>query len=197
MGSGYKAFTAGAVLTASDVNNYLMEQSVMSFATTTARDTALSEPEEGMVAVITGSDLVTIYTGSAWVEYGRYGAWESFTPTWTNLTVGNGTVVANYVLIGSMVTYTGKITIGSTTSISGFVNVSLPVTAEDSFLTGSARFSDDGTRNYVGAVSISSGGNVLGFTHSESGGFGSWNATNPFTIAAGDLVSWNITYQAA
>jgi hypothetical protein len=197
MGSGFKTFTAGAVLTASDVNNYLMEQSIMSFATTTARDTALTAPEEGMIAVITGSDLVTIYTGSAWVEYGRYGAWESFTPTWTNLTVGNGTVVTKYVRIGSMVTYTGKITIGSTTSISGFVNVSLPVTAQDSFLTGSARYSDDGTRNYVGAVSIAATGIALGFTHSESGGFGSWNATNPFTIAADDIVSWNITYQAA
>jgi hypothetical protein len=150
-----------------------------------------------MVAVITGSDLVTIYTGSAWVEYGRYGAWESFTPTWSNLTVGNGTVVAKYVRIGSMVTYTGKITIGSTTSVSGFVNITLPFTAEDSFMNGSARFSDDATRNYVGAVSITATGSSLGFTHSESGGFGSWNATNPFTIAAGDLVSWNITYQAA
>ena len=195
MGSGFKNFTA-TVLTASDVNNFLMEQSVMSFVSNGARDAAITAPEEGMVAVLTADDLTTIYSGTSWVEYGRYGAWQSFTPTWTNLTVGNGTVVTNYVRIGSMVTYTGKITIGSTTSISGFVNVSLPVTAEDSFLTGSARFSDDGTRNYVGAVSISSGRTNLGFTHSESGGFGSWNATNPFTIAAGDVVSWNITYQA-
>jgi hypothetical protein len=197
MGSGFKSFTAGAVLTASDMNNYLMEQSVMSFATTDARNTALSSPEEGMVAVITGSDLVTIYTGSTWVEYGRYGAWLSYTPTWTNLTVGNGTVVANYVRVGSMVTYAGKITVGSTTSISGFVLVSLPITAQDSFMDGSARYSDDGTRSYVGSVSISASGTTLGFTHSESGGFGSWNATNPFTIAANDLISWNITYQAA
>jgi hypothetical protein len=96
-----------------------------------------------------------------------------------------------------MVTYTGKITIGSTTSISGFVSVSLPVTAQDGFMNGSARLNDDGTRAYVGAVNISSGGTSLGFTHSESGGFGAWNATNPFTIAAADLVSWNLTYEAA
>ena len=140
---------------------------------------------------------MTIRTGSAWVEYGRYGAWESYTPTWGNLTVGNGTVVTKYVRIGSMVTYTGKITIGSTTSISGFVTVTLPITAQDSFMNGSARYNDTGSRNYVGAVSISATGLALGFTHSESGGFGSWNATNPFTIAADDLVSWNITYQAA
>jgi hypothetical protein len=149
-----------------------------------------------MVAAITDTNLLTIYTGSAWVEYGRYGAWQSYTPTWTNLTVGNGTVVTKYVRIGSMVTYTGKITIGSTTSIGGFVSVALPVTAQDSFLNGSARYVDDGTRNYVGAVSISAGGTALAFTHSESGGFGSWNATNPFTIATDDVISWNITYEA-
>jgi hypothetical protein len=196
MGSGFKTFTA-TVLTASDVNNYLMEQTVMSFASTGARDVQITAPEEGMVAVLTGDDLVTIRSGSAWVEYGRYGAWQSYTPTWTNLIPSNGTVVTKYVRVGSMVTYTGKITIGSTTTIGGFVSVTLPVTAQDSFLTGSARYSDDGTRNYVGAVSISAGGTSLAFTHSESGGFGSWNATNPFTIATGDVISWNITYEAS
>jgi hypothetical protein len=196
MGSGFKNFTA-TVLTASDVNNFLMEQSVMSFVSNGARDAAITAPEEGMVAVLTADDLMTIRTGSAWVEYGRYGAWQSYTPTWTNLTVGNGTVVTKYVRIGSMVTYTGKITFGSTTSISGFVNVSLPVTAQDSLLTGSARFVDDGIRNYVGVVNVTAAATSLAFTHSEGGGFGSWNATNPFTAASSDSVSWNITYQAA
>jgi hypothetical protein len=196
MGSGFKTFTA-TVLTAADVNDFLMEQTVMSFASTGARDVQITAPEEGMVAVLTGDDLVTIRSGSAWVEYGRYGAWQSYTPTWTNLTVGNGTVVTKYVRVGSMVTYTGKITIGSTTSIGGFVSVALPVNAQDAFMNGSARYNDDGTRNYVGAVSVSSVGTSLGFTHSESGGFGSWNATNPFTIATGDVISWNITYEAA
>lgn len=51
MGSGFKTFTS-TVLTASDVNNYLMEQSVMSFASTGARDTQISSPEQGMVAYI-------------------------------------------------------------------------------------------------------------------------------------------------
>ena len=56
MGSGFKTFTAGAVLTASDVNNYLMEQSIMYFATTAARDLAITSPEDGMVAYIGSND---------------------------------------------------------------------------------------------------------------------------------------------
>jgi hypothetical protein len=193
----YTTIVAGTYATAAWANANVRDQTIAQFASTADRDSAIDTPVEGMVAAITDTNLLTIYTGSAWVEYGRYGAWQSYTPTWTNLTVGNGTVVTKYVRIGSMVTYIGKITIGSTTSIGGFVSVALPVTAQDSFLTGSARLNDDGTRSYVGAVSIASGGNSIAFTHSESGGFGSWNATNPFTIAAADVISWNITYEAA
>lgn len=56
MGSGFKNFTAASVLTASDVNNYLMEQSVMSFASTGARDTQITAPEQGMVAYVRSGD---------------------------------------------------------------------------------------------------------------------------------------------
>jgi hypothetical protein len=70
MGSGYKNFTAGAVLTASDVNNHLMEQSVMYFATSAARDAALSGSLEDGMTVYQGTNDVNegiwTYHGSAW-----------------------------------------------------------------------------------------------------------------------------------
>ena len=69
MGSGFKPFTAASVLTSSDVNNYLMEQSVMFFATTAARDTAITAPEDGMVAYIGSNDSsegLYTYNGTAW-----------------------------------------------------------------------------------------------------------------------------------
>jgi hypothetical protein len=69
MGSGFKTFTAGAVLTASDVNNYLMEQGVMYFATTAARDLAITSPEDGMVAYVGSNDAnegIYTYNGTAW-----------------------------------------------------------------------------------------------------------------------------------
>ena len=69
MGSGFKTFTAGAVLTASDVNNYLMEQSIMYFATTAARDAAILSPEDGMVVFVGSNDVdegLYVYHGSAW-----------------------------------------------------------------------------------------------------------------------------------
>lgn len=69
MGSGFKNFTAASVLTASDVNNFLMEQSVMSFASTGARDVAVTAPEDGMVAYIRSNDSsegLYTYNGTSW-----------------------------------------------------------------------------------------------------------------------------------
>lgn len=55
-------------------------------------------------------------------------AWTAWTPTWTNLSVGNGTVTAKYRQIGKLVFCRITIVFGSTTSISGGVSFSLPVT---------------------------------------------------------------------
>ena len=69
MGSGFTTFTAGNVLTASEVNNYLMEQSIMVFATTGARDSAITAPEAGMTAYINSGDSsegLYSYTGTTW-----------------------------------------------------------------------------------------------------------------------------------
>ena len=68
-GAGYKLFNTGDVLTAAQVNTYLQEQVVMRFATTTARDTALSSVlAEGMICYIDADNNLYKYTGSAWVN---------------------------------------------------------------------------------------------------------------------------------
>lgn len=69
MGSGFKTFSAATKLTASDVNNYLMEQSIMYFSSTSARDSAITAPEDGMVAYIGSNDAsegLYTYNGTAW-----------------------------------------------------------------------------------------------------------------------------------
>ena len=47
-GAGYKLFNTGDVLLASEVNTYLMQQTVMVFANASARTTALpAQPSTG------------------------------------------------------------------------------------------------------------------------------------------------------
>jgi hypothetical protein len=71
-GLGAKLFTDGSVLNAAQVNGYLMDQSIMRFATTAARDAAfggVGEPTlaEGMCAYIDDLNVLQIYSGSNWV----------------------------------------------------------------------------------------------------------------------------------
>jgi hypothetical protein len=70
MGSGYKTFTAGAVLTASDVQNYLQDQSVMVFGGTAARSSAIGTAnfEEGMLTYLTDVDKLQVYTGATFAD---------------------------------------------------------------------------------------------------------------------------------
>lgn len=66
MGLGRKVWVANDILAAADVNGYLMDQSVMYFSSSTARDNAIGTPVAGMVASIAGTAL-EMYSGSAWV----------------------------------------------------------------------------------------------------------------------------------
>ena len=72
-GAGYKSFSAGSVLTAVEVNTYLMQQSVMVFGGTAARGSALPSPSEGMVTYLNDLNQVQYYNGSAWVAVGAGG----------------------------------------------------------------------------------------------------------------------------
>jgi len=64
----YKVFSNGDALTGSELNTYLMNQSVMVFATTTARDAALPSPLEGMIVWLQDTDKYMYYNGSAWTN---------------------------------------------------------------------------------------------------------------------------------
>ena len=67
--SGYKLFATGDVLTAAQVNDYLMLQTVMVFANSAARTSALSAVlAEGMVSYLQDTNVVEVYTGAAWVS---------------------------------------------------------------------------------------------------------------------------------
>jgi hypothetical protein len=74
-GAGAKLFVSGDVLTAAQVNTYLMDQSVMRFADEAARTAAFGgagEPvlAEGMVSYLMDINTVQVYNGSAWANIG-------------------------------------------------------------------------------------------------------------------------------
>ena len=73
-GAGYKLFNTGDVLTAAQVNTYLNEQTVMVFADSAARTSALSGVlAEGMMSYLQDTNAVEVYNGSSWVNVGNAG----------------------------------------------------------------------------------------------------------------------------
>ncbi len=69
-GAGYRTFGAGEVLTASNVQTYLMDQAIPVFASSTARDAEITSPAEGQHCFLKDTDALQYYTGSAWVAAG-------------------------------------------------------------------------------------------------------------------------------
>ena len=63
-----KNFLNGYPLPASDINTYLMDQSVMTFASATARTSAIATPTEGMLTWLEDSNKYQYYTGAAWAD---------------------------------------------------------------------------------------------------------------------------------
>lgn len=72
-GLGRKVFSAGSILAAADVQNYLQDQVVMVFNNATDRTTALGTAvSEGMVSYLKDTDALQVY-GTAWANVSQVG----------------------------------------------------------------------------------------------------------------------------
>ena len=135
-------------------------------------------------------------------ELNGIGEYTAYTPTFTNLTVGNGTVSFRYGRVNKFIHVIGRVTFGSTTSITGSVTATLPVTASyDGLQTiGLTRVTDNSGSTYQGRVTLSSStlfgpnvDNVIG-TRIEAQGY---SATIPFTWTTSDSINVSYYYEAA
>jgi hypothetical protein len=68
-GLGFKDFVTGEVLTAADVDGYLM-QGIWVFDDAAARDAAVTSPQEGNACYLKDTNEVLTYSGSVWVAVG-------------------------------------------------------------------------------------------------------------------------------
>ena len=77
-GLGFKDFATGEVLTAADVDGYLM-QGIWVFASNAARDAAVTAPAEGNFAFTKDTNSLWYYDGAVWVSSGATGDIEGVT----------------------------------------------------------------------------------------------------------------------
>jgi hypothetical protein len=130
------------------------------------------------------------------------GGWTSYTPTWGNLTVGNGTVIARYQKIGKIVNVYVGFVFGSTSSISGGANftVPFPIATNNSSYQFFGEILDGGTADYAGCIIVVGAGNCYISALNAGTTFlnpQSISATVPFTWVSGDGFQFLFSYEVA
>jgi len=109
-GLGFKDFVTGEVLTAADVDGYLM-QGVWVFASAAARDSAVTSPQEGNFAYLKDTNVTTYYTGSAWANLDTTGMTNPMTTTGDTIYSSSGSTPARLGIgsTGQVLTVAGGI----------------------------------------------------------------------------------------
>lgn len=168
---GWKHWNPNDTFTSADVNNYFMSQAVPRFATTTARDAALTgadAPTTGQFCYVTGQGLM-MWNGTSW---GVYGA-------------GVYTDQKLVTVAGASITFTGIPRTLKTVRINGAARGSTAGTGNQAMWMQVA--GDTGT-NYYYAYTLSTNATVTSaaaastanahICHVPNAGFGIWNSFN-------------------
>jgi hypothetical protein len=203
----FKTFAPG-VLTSSDVNTFLMRQAVI-VATSSTRP---ASPNEGMTIYETDTDRYKTYSGTAWEDGFKSGAWISYTPAvnsfgaGTDWALGNGTVVGKYQKVGRLVIGYATLLFGSTTTFGTKSLISsVPLTPNAPSLSnlplGNTRSFDVSTGNaFTGHAELGSGTGLAPVVQSTSlARTTAENVTStvPFTWVNGDYILITFAYEAA
>lgn len=130
--SGFKTFVDEVPLFASEINGYLMGQTVMRFPTTALLLSALTgNAEVGQLAWADNTAVLYQWDGTNWLPLAS--PEKSFTPTWsgpTALTIGNGTLTCRWRYTGGKVFAHYELVRGSTTNVgTSSYTFTLPIAA--------------------------------------------------------------------
>jgi hypothetical protein len=183
-GLGFKTFTTGEVLSAGDVNGYLM-QGILVFASAAARDAAITSPQEGQYAYLKDTNATTYYTGSAWTSASAAsGALTLITTTSFSaaaaMSINNcfSSTYTNYLIQFKLAVTTGTVDIYYKERSSGTDD-------SDFYYWGNTKVTNGGT------VTGSGGANTTAFTicNTSTDGYGSIIVYSP-NVATNTYYDW-------
>lgn len=185
-GLGRRVFTAGEVLTAANVNGYLMDQTVMVFAGTAARSSAIATASTGMVTYRTDATAIEFYNGSGWVGLGDVTT--AGTQTLTNKTINTSQLTTTVNTVAAATTaYTASVADRGET-IYSLATAAVTVTVPDVFAIGD---SFDVIRDAAGTVIVAAGTGVTSWAGAGTAGTAvtfkidqQYNGASVFKVAA-------------
>ena len=158
-----------------------------------------------VISVPTGHSLNVADAGGLQIEGVGVGSYTDYSGsiTYNNLTLGNGTHESFYAPIGDFVHFYGIIVFGSTTSVTGAVQWSLPIAAYQSapLHPNNVLIENIGTAYIDGAAFLASPTVVGAFAKYAGATYVEWQAIGPTipvgTWATGDKIVYDFMYRAA
>lgn len=133
-------------------------------------------------------------------ELNAAGAWTVFTPSWTNLTVGNATQSFRYSTFNKIMFIRGTLTFGTTTTMGTAPAFTIPTSATAVQVSlGVTQYTDSGTAVYIGSARANSTTITLHVFDSSTTYLTRANvtATVPHTWASTDIIDVSIVLEIA
>lgn len=167
-----------------------------------------SDPYRGQLIFETDTDkLVARSIADAWQEVVDLGAWDTWTPTLANLTLGSGTVTAKFTRVGRTIFYRFRFLLGAGSAVGTAPTFTLPVAASSEYATGTqgdvvgvARFRDTGTSDFNGSVVLNSTTTGRPVVHTAGGTYvagADLSSSVPMTWVSTDALFASGHYEAA
>ena len=184
--AGYREFVTGEVLTAANVNGFLMEQSVMTFADDAARDAALTAVlREGMLAYNLDTKALEVYDGTDWgpVVTAKEKRIEAFTGS-GNWTVPAGVTYAIATILGGGASNVGRSS--TSTGVLGVDGGNSSVDFPGGLVVGlGGKANKNASNGVVGAANNQSGTDAPANSGLGGGGLGNTSQDMGFVLPNG------------
>jgi hypothetical protein len=139
-------------------------------------------------------------TGLDWKTATEQYPWQTWTPTYTNISVGNGSVTARYQQIGKTVNVEYRLIFGSTTTIASGARLTPPVSISlPSFFSFNGVAIDAGVTGYILWIDPANASLFEFLVPLANGSYltpASVSANVPFTFGTDDILTFRATYEA-
>jgi hypothetical protein len=196
------AVTAGTGISGGGTSGAVTVTNSMATAMTTKGDLvpATGSGTFARLPIGTANQILTVDAAQPYGMRWGSGAWTTWSPAISNITIGNGTTVARYQQTSNVVDFSFKFTFGSTSVMLGSPSFTLPLASVSDTVFG-INILDAGTARYAAQGIVPAGGSSL-FTDlidttSARAQLAAFSATSPFTWGTGDLFTVSGSYEVA
>lgn len=196
------AVTAGTGISGGGTSGDVTITNAMATAIDAKGDLVVGTGADAFARLASGANDLVLTAASGEATGLKYtGGYTAWTPTWTGLTVGNGTVTARYTQVGKTVRFDVAFSFGSTSAITAsFPSFTLPVNLAKTSVQVAGLWVDAGTQKYFNSYYCDTASIcylIAGWTANNYMLEAGVSATVPFTWTTGDYFNVSGSYEVA